>query len=352
MSVKVSIIVPVYNAEKHLEECVQSILAQELTDWELFLVNDGSKDGSLALCRKYEAQDARIHVLDGPNGGVSAARNRGLDAAQGKYIGFVDADDFIAPQMYKRLTEEIEEKETDLMFCTHADWQDGKTTIPERLGAKESRVGPGTEVLREVIQTRGINCWRVLYRRELLQKYRIQFSQKMRYAEDSAFVCTCLRYAQRVGFCPDVLYYYRREGQNTTEHYMPQLEQDMRQYTEYLMELANRTAQETLRVDVLRFRAMTALYAIFNVCKERTPLSFRERLCYAKELSRKPYYQEALGSALQQKKKDGALLTAEIWLVKQHLVLLPVLYYSVLKPVLNGIQGHSEGKKKTDNGKA
>ena len=99
----ISVIVPVYNCERFLDRCVESLVAQTCSEIEILLVNDGSKDGSLAVCRKWEARDKRVIVIDRPNGGVSAARNAGLDRARGDYIAFVDSDDWIDSTMYEKL---------------------------------------------------------------------------------------------------------------------------------------------------------------------------------------------------------------------------------------------------------
>ena len=96
-----SIIVPVYDVENYLQKCIDSILAQTFTDFELILVEDGSPDNCPALCDAAAAKDARVRVIHQKNGGLSAARNAGLDAARGAWIGFVDSDDYIAPEMYE-----------------------------------------------------------------------------------------------------------------------------------------------------------------------------------------------------------------------------------------------------------
>ena len=92
---KVSIVVAVYNVEKYVSKCIESILKQTFTDFELLLVNDGSKDSSLSILKEYALKDSRIDIIDKPNGGLSDARNTGMRKAQGKYIYFVDGDDFI-----------------------------------------------------------------------------------------------------------------------------------------------------------------------------------------------------------------------------------------------------------------
>lgn len=103
MKPEISIIVPIYNVEKYLPKCIESILSQTFTNFELILVNDGSKDRSGIICDEYASKDNRIKVIHKENGGVSSARNSGVDLASGKYIGFVDPDDYIKKDMYERL---------------------------------------------------------------------------------------------------------------------------------------------------------------------------------------------------------------------------------------------------------
>lgn len=112
-----SIIVPVYKVEKYLRRCVDSILNQTFSDFELILVDDGSPDNCGAICDEYAAKDDRIAVIHKANGGLSSARNAGLDIAQGDYIGFVDSDDHIHPRMYEILVETMEREKTDLVQC-------------------------------------------------------------------------------------------------------------------------------------------------------------------------------------------------------------------------------------------
>ena len=103
--IKVSVIVPVYNAEKYLRACVDSILAQTVTELECILVDDGSTDASPTICDEYAARDSRVKVIHKPNGRASSARNAGIRAARGEYIAFVDSDDWIAPDMYEKMLE-------------------------------------------------------------------------------------------------------------------------------------------------------------------------------------------------------------------------------------------------------
>ena len=114
---KISIIVPIYNVEKYLTNCIDSILNQTFKDFELILVNDGSTDNSFEICKHYKDIDDRICIIDKKNGGLSSARNAGLDIAKGEYIGFVDSDDYIHPQMYELLYNQIIKNKADISMC-------------------------------------------------------------------------------------------------------------------------------------------------------------------------------------------------------------------------------------------
>lgn len=114
---KVSIIVPIYNAERYLDKCIKSIVGQTHKNLEIILVNDGSTDGSLDICKKYVDNDERILLINKENGGVSSARNKGLENITGDYIGFVDSDDYISSDMYQKLLSAILENEADISEC-------------------------------------------------------------------------------------------------------------------------------------------------------------------------------------------------------------------------------------------
>lgn len=113
---KLSIIVPVYKVEKYLDRCVQSILGQTFEDFELILVDDGSPDSCGKMCEDWAGKDSRIKVIHKKNGGLSDARNAGLDIAQGEYIGFVDSDDYIKPDMYEILVSNLEDCPADIQY--------------------------------------------------------------------------------------------------------------------------------------------------------------------------------------------------------------------------------------------
>ena len=134
MRTEVSIIVPVYNVEKYLPRCVASLRAQTLADIEIILVDDGSPDGCPQMCDRFAAEDARIRVVHKANGGVSDARNAGIAAARGKYLAFVDSDDFAEPEMFGTMLETAVSHDCDVVMCDcMKDFPDKSTLFTQNI---------------------------------------------------------------------------------------------------------------------------------------------------------------------------------------------------------------------------
>ena len=199
----VSIIVPVYNAQQYLENCVQSILAQTYRDFQLILVNDGSTDESGNLCDGFAARDSRVTVIHQKNAGVSAARNAGLAVASGEYIGFVDADDTIVPEMYEQALDRIGDCDIS-MWDTVTVWSDGRTepdTI-DLLGA-DCVLGKEDWNPRLLRYMAGSAC-RCLYRRELIKD--IRFPVGIKLSEDRLFNLEAMGKAKSLSYFKKGLY--------------------------------------------------------------------------------------------------------------------------------------------------
>ena len=148
MKPEISIIVPIYNVEKYLPRCIESILAQTFTNFELILVNDGSEDDSGEVCDRYAKEDKRIKVIHKKNGGVSSARNAGLKNSIGNYIGFVDPDDYIKKDMYEKMYNLCIKKDSKIAICKFAREVDGKI-----INADNNE----TEIIRELNNEEAMN---------------------------------------------------------------------------------------------------------------------------------------------------------------------------------------------------
>ena len=154
--VKVSVVVPVYNVEAYLRECVDSVLCQTMQNFEVILVDDGATDSSGVICDEYDEQDARIRVIHQPNGGLSVARNTGLDAATGEYVYFLDSDDYIADNTLARLCDKAELEKADVVFFDATVFFDGCEPDPKVYQyhrTKEYATKPGKEQLLELLET-------------------------------------------------------------------------------------------------------------------------------------------------------------------------------------------------------
>lgn len=202
---KISIIVPVYNVEDFLKTCLDSIIAQSFADFEVICVNDGSPDNSAAILEDYAARDSRIKVITQKNGGLSAARNTGIENAAGEYIYFLDSDDYIHPQMMEIFYREISSGDYDFVSCGFKKVYGPAADFPhyDRYATSEVK-----EPLPEFCNDKrrlSVNVWSKLYRKDSLGELR--FIPGLIY-EDLPFTCSFLQQVKRGKIIDLPLYYY------------------------------------------------------------------------------------------------------------------------------------------------
>lgn len=208
----VSVIVPVFNAGKYLEQCILSILHQNLKEIEVIAVNDGSTDNSAEILDKIAQQDSRLCVYHCANKGVSVARNFGINKSNGAYIGFVDADDWIEPDMYEKMYNAAENNKSEWVICN--------ICIHEANEAERSRLKMvnGSVLIDESRPEFIENLmrfdydfanWNKLFSAKLIQRIGIRFNEKMYLWEDLLFNLGYLQYVKRITFLDDDLYHYR-----------------------------------------------------------------------------------------------------------------------------------------------
>lgn len=241
MKPKISIIVPIYNVENYLSRCLDSLLTQEYEDFEVIAINDGSTDNSLTILQEYAEKDHRICIIDKENNGVSSARNDGLSQAKGEYIGFVDPDDWIEPQMYKDMLKIAEEDHIDIVMCsyirefgTHS--KEKTFALPERstyynddVHKKIMRrlVGPLNEEVAnpELLDAWG-TVWSKLYRAEVIKNNNLQFVdlREIGSNEDTLFNIHASYYAKSfVFFNKPYYHYWRANDTSITSKHNPNL---------------------------------------------------------------------------------------------------------------------------------
>lgn len=197
----ISIIVPVYNVEKYLQRCIESILAQTETDFELLLIDDGSKDKSGLICDEYARKDSRIKVYHKENGGVSSARNLGLNYAQGEWLAFIDADDYVHSNFLSSFESMISEGLGLIHWGFCYDTNGDIKTIP--ISDKDK-----TMTMEEVCRNNIFHgyVWSYLFRRDIIKENKILFDTHLKYAEDWLFILTYYSFVDKMGVLKSCYY--------------------------------------------------------------------------------------------------------------------------------------------------
>ena len=292
-NIKVSIIIPIYNVVNDIERCLNSLINQTFRDFEVILINDGSTDGSLEKCREFEQMDHRILVIDKAHEGISIARNKGLDIAKGRYICFVDGDDYVELNAIEEMYHVIQSKNTDIVLFNHYR---GKDEI-EQVKFPKNKVLYKDE-LKKILKKANTDffipfLWRNIYKNTKRQK-QIRFKEKLKYGEDSLYNLESYLHAESI-YCSDHAYYHYMPNRNSTmnsekKDFLISLnhlyEEKMRVYdsmnlNEYKIDLYQYTIQHTLSL---------LIYEIFQYKQIR---HYREFLM---EVGSSKMVQESLGS--------------------------------------------------------
>ena len=205
----VSIVIPIFNAERYLKQCVDSALAQSFADFELILVDDGSHDNSLKICKQYSETDSRVIVVTQANGGVSSARNHGVKVAKGEYICFVDADDHVSLSYLEQLVRPaLQNDKIDLVLQGRIKCESGKQTkiAPDHDGVYFLNEDPG--FFKDVNLFRFCAVYSKLFKRDIIQNHEISFSKTLNHGEDFDFLANYLLYCDGVQVSTCANYYY------------------------------------------------------------------------------------------------------------------------------------------------
>lgn len=223
---RISVIVPAYNAQACLDKCIASILAQSFSDIELIVIDDGSKDATAAICDKWAAADSRVRAVHKANGGVSQARNTGLDMANGELISFVDADDHILPEMYATMLQALDACTADTALCNFtAEAPDGSLSpygrhIP---GGYYSSAQCKNMVVNSLLCER-LNAafngfvWCYLFDRRSIEKHSLRFTGA--YLEDELFLIEYFSLGHTLAICDEELYRYCLNPSSVTRRYL------------------------------------------------------------------------------------------------------------------------------------
>lgn len=224
---KVSVIVPVYNVEKYLKRCLDSLINQTLSDIDIICINDGSKDSSLQILEQYAQKDSRIVIYSQENSGLSVARNTGLEHASGEYIGFVDSDDWVDLDFYEKLYNSAKNNNADIAVADFIREHPNKK--PKRLKLKEEKIYTTPEDKFMICKVHREGCvWNKIYRTEFIKSINLKFVPKM-YYEGRDFTIRSLYFSKKLVTTPNTYYRYfvnpksivnKRRNYIQDEHYI------------------------------------------------------------------------------------------------------------------------------------
>lgn len=215
---KITVIVPVYNAEPYLPQCIESILRQTYPNLQIILVDDGSTDGSGMICDKYAGMDGRIEVYHTENRGLVAARKLGIRCSTGKYVGFVDADDYIDPEMYELLLKDIIESRADFVHTGYIQetenenenycyFEEEVLNLPDVEEREKALVKYVLQAEKERYISYSI--WSKLFDRKLIEKCYLQLPDRQQYGEDLLCLCLCILESRHIKLSKRTLYHYK-----------------------------------------------------------------------------------------------------------------------------------------------
>ncbi|MCB2306817.1 glycosyltransferase family 2 protein [Clostridium estertheticum] len=218
--VKISIIVPIYNGAKYIKECLEMIMDQTFKDFELIIIDDGSTDNSKEMCEEYAKIDSRIKLISKKNGGTWAARNRGIDESIGKYIIFLDCDDWYENNLFEKMYESIKNNDVDLVISGQSNVfvdKNGEIIRKTTVLPKKHNFKTKDEILSNYILLReeeiGDTLWNKIYKSEIIKKYNLKFENYKR-GEDTIFNANYYQHIDKCIVISEALYNYRIENTN------------------------------------------------------------------------------------------------------------------------------------------
>lgn len=229
----ISVVCPVYKAELFISKCIDSILKQTYTDWELILIDDGSPDSSGNICDEFAKKDVRIKVIHQQNSGVSAARQAGLDAATGDYVIHADSDDWFEPTMLEELYLKAKEDDADMVICDFYVDRDGKS---ERRKQQPSALFAAT-VLKEMFENLMGCCWNKLIRRDTIIKCSAKFPLGVNYCEDVCFNVQLLICDIKISYLNKAFYHYVQYKTSLTNDFNERTLESCKRYVDFLCTL-------------------------------------------------------------------------------------------------------------------
>lgn len=295
MKPRLSIVVPIYCVEKYLQRCVDSLLNQTLTNIEIILVDDGSPDKSGEIADQYAKNENRIKVVHQVNAGLGPARNSGIMAATGEYIGFVDSDDWVRPEMFERLYETAIKIDADIVASGHCDVTEGVVTkvkihplagkiletVQEVLEVRKNLYGHSPE--DSVVEAFPMSVCTAIYRRKMVEENHLYFKEIL--SEDTIFNLSAYKAAKTIAFTGDTDYCYRKDDQpSITQSFS---EKKMVRYKDFLATLTQMASEEKDEECQLRAKRMAIDYCRLYVGNvDNSGESFNKKIGYVRTFAK------------------------------------------------------------------
>lgn len=282
---KLSVVIPVYNAEEYLKQCIDSVLGQTFSDFELILVDDGSEDGSGGICDSYKKADPRVSVVHTKNQGVVTARRTGVNLARGEYIACVDSDDWLDLDFYHSLFELSDESDADILICSHIvrgeKYVETTAFAPGYYDKKAMEDAVYPQMMYDLNAGRyhiTPSLWDKLFRTELLRKVYENVHTNVTLGEDAVCTYPCLALAQSIYILDNRPCYHYREGHFSMVHHCDiQLLQRVCALASS-MELQFANCSEIMKKQMYNFVAYNAIYAVRGVLVSNQSLRLCERI--------------------------------------------------------------------------
>lgn len=317
MNTLVSVIVPVYNVEAYLLDCLYSIFAQNYAAIEVIAINDGSTDTSLEILKNYAAKDSRLKIITQENKGLSGARNTGLEHAIGDYILFVDSDDYVSHELIECCLKAFETHKTEMVIFNHAEFKDGSNDHREELKNIDSGFIESTQFLKQTgkLPTLTWNpVWLYAYKRSFLEKNALKFHEGILH-EDILFTPMALANAESLVVLSNVLYFYRqRKGSITTDP--EKAKQSLKDYAFIAERLHNysQSIEDQEKKEVFIILVLRRYQFIIEICQNEHSefsnsiyndviKSLRQKKAISK-LFAEDFYREHIETKVQRKKRQ------------------------------------------------
>lgn len=302
---ELSIIVPVYKVEPYLRRCIDSILNQTFRDFELILIDDGSPDNCGAICDEYAEKDGRITVIHQKNQGVSAARNAGLDIARGTYLGFVDSDDWIEPEMYETMITTAKEKNVDVVVCGIKHFDSKGNFLFDELHSELLLEGSSLYgCIYDMPNILGGCIWNKIYRNDQIVGSRYEYGIAM--AEDRLFLLAALKKCRNAYKIKDKLYVVTEREDSATHTVSVDCPYEMLTSSYRLFELGREISRELEEKAIDKFLDDCVRYIpMIKKNGKRTKQSYVAKLYRARGLMLKAIREACSGKLIEKKKLRG-----------------------------------------------